>query len=81
MNALAYRARLNRIDLRLVAYRPAHEPMPDDHLRLVVQVVERGRPIAEDPLLTQEVSTLDLAWFIHNSRMEGWDIQPWERSH
>jgi hypothetical protein len=54
--------------------------MPDDHLRLVVQVVERGRPIAEDPLLTQEVPILDLARFIHNSRMEGWDIQPWGRS-
>lgn len=81
MTALAYRARKGRIDLRLVAYRPALEPLPEGHLRVVVQAVERGKPIAEDPLHTENMGPLELAKALHISRFDGWDIEPWERSH
>lgn len=78
MTALSYRARKDGYDLRLVAYRPALEPCPADHLRVVVQVVEQGRPIAEDPLHIEVMPVLDLARALHISRNEGWDLQPWE---
>lgn len=81
MTALAYRARRNQVDLRLVAYRPSLEPLPEGHLRVVVQVVHHGRPIAEDPLHIEIMAPLDLARALHISRFDGWDIQPWERSH
>lgn len=81
MTALSYRARRNQVDLRLVVYKPAHEPVPEGHMKVVVQVVERGRPIAEDPIHTETMPELDLARAIHISRFDGWDIQPWERSH
>ena len=81
MNALTLRARRNQIHLRLVAYHPSLYPMPDDHLRVVVQVVSHGRPIAEDPIHIESMPTLQLARVIHQSRMEGWDITPWEKSH
>lgn len=81
MNALAYRARRNQVDLRILAYRPSLEPLPEGHLRVVVQVVDHGRPIAEDPILVFTEPALHLDDFISSSRAEGWDIQPWERSH
>ena len=81
MTALAYRARRNQVDLRLVAYQPIHEPVPEGHLKVVVQVVNRGRPIAEDPIHIETMAPLDLARALHISRFDGWDIQPWERSH
>ncbi len=81
MTALAYRARRGGVDLRLVAYRPALEPLPAGELRVVVQVVEHGKPIAEDPLHIENMAPLDLARALHISRFDGWDIQPWERSH
>lgn len=81
MNAIELRARRNRVHLRLVAYRPSLEPLPEGHLRVVVQVVDRGRPVAEDPLCIGALSPLGLASYIHQSRMDGWEITPWERSH
>lgn len=81
MNALTLRARRGKVHLRLVAYHPSLEPMPEDQLRVVVQVVDHGRPIAEDPLHIETMPTLALAQAIHQSRLEGWDITPWERSH
>lgn len=81
MNALAYRLRRNRVHLRLVAYHPSLEPLPDDQLRVVVQVVKNGRPIAEDPLHVENTTALFLAREIHMARNEGWEVTPWERSH
>ncbi len=78
MSALAYRARKERIEIRIVAYRPYLTPVPEDHLRVVVQAVEHGRPIAEDPLHIEVMPVLELAQALHISRNEGWDIQPWE---
>ncbi len=81
MSALAYRARKDRIDLRIVAYRPKHEPMPEGHLKVVVQAVQDGQPVAEDPLHVEAMAPLDLARALHLSRNEGWDLQPWEDRH
>lgn len=81
MTPLTYSARRGRVHLRLVAYEPAHEPVPEGTLRVVVQAVDRGRPIAEDPLHTENMTPLDLAGALHISRFDGWDIQPWGRSH
>ena len=78
MNTLSYRARKNSVHLRIVAYHPSMEPMPDDHLRVVFQVVERGRPIAEDPVFEENASALCLARELHLMREEGWEIEPWE---
>ncbi len=77
MPALSYRAKRNNVDLRLVAYRPSLSPVPEGHLRVVVQVVSGGKPIAEDPIHTEVMPVLDLARCLHISRCEGWDIQPW----
>lgn len=76
--ALAYSARRGRIHLRLVAYTPSMEPMPEDHMQVVVQVVEHGRPIAEDPIHTEQMPVLELARALHISRNEGWEVEPWE---
>lgn len=81
MSALAYSARRNRIHLRLVAYAPAHEPIPEGHLKVVVQAVNHGRPVAEDPLHIEAMTPLGLAHALHISRNEGWDIEPWENTH
>lgn len=81
MSALAYRLQRNRVHLRLVAYRPAMEPLPEDQLRVVLQVVDHGRPIAEDPLHIENTTPLLLAHELHMARNEGWDISPWDRSH
>jgi hypothetical protein len=81
MTDLSYRLRRNRVHLRLVAYHPSLEPIPEDHLRVVVQVVQNGRPIAEDPLHIENTTPLFLAREIHQARMEGWEVTPWERSN
>lgn len=73
---LAYHARKGPVHLRLVAYH--HPPMPEDHLKVVVQVVDRSQPIAEDPIHTETMPALDLACALSISRNEGWDLQPWE---
>lgn len=81
MSALSYSLRRNRVHMRLVAYRPAHEPIPEGHLRVVLQVVEHGRPIAEDPLHVENTTPLLLAHELSMARWEGWEVEPWERSH
>ena len=77
MSALAYRATLGRIQLRIVAYRPKLDPVPPDHLRVVVQAVEDGHPLAEDPLHIETMPILALARALHISRFEGWVLEPW----
>lgn len=79
--ALSYSARRGRIHLRLVAYHPSLEPIPEDHLKVVVQAVEKGRPIAEDPIAEGVLPRMELARYLHESRNDGWDLQPWEDHH
>lgn len=80
MTSLAYHATNGRVHLRLVAYPPRLEPVPAGHLRVVVQAVENGAPIAEDPLHIETMPPLDLARALHISRFEGWELTPWEMS-
>lgn len=75
---LAYYATNGRVHLRILAYKPMHEPVPEGCLKVVVQVVEHGRPIAEDPIHTENLPVLDLARALHISRNEGWELTPWK---
>ena len=77
MTALSYRATKGRVTLRLVAYQPKLEPVPEGCLRVVVQVVEGGQPIAEDPIHVENMLPLDLARALHFSRFDGWELAPW----
>ena len=77
MTALSYRATKGRVTLRLVAYQPKLEPVPEGCLRVVVQVVEGGQPIAEDPIHVENMPVLDLARALHISRFDGWELAPW----
>jgi hypothetical protein len=63
-----------RAKVRILAYRPANEPLPDDFLRVVIQAVQSGKPIAEDPLHVENCHGLDLARELHLMRNEGWEI-------
>lgn len=72
---IAYRATLGRVNLRIVAYH--HPPMPDNHLKVVVQVVDGPILLAEDPIHTETMHELDLARALHLSLCEGWDLKPW----
>ena len=77
MTALSYLATKGRVTLRLVAYQPKLEPVPEGCLRVVVQVVEHGQPIAEDPVHVENMPVLDLARALHLSRFDGWELAPW----
>ena len=77
MAALSYRSTKGRVTLRLVAYRPQLEPVPEGCLRVVVQAVEHGQPIAEDPIHVENMLPLDLARALHISRFDGWELVPW----
>lgn len=81
MSSLSYHARRGNIHLRVVAYQPLHEPMPEDHVRVVVQVVDRNRPIAEDPIHVENMPIHSLYQALDTSRAEGWDISNWETAH
>ena len=63
-----------RASARVLAYKPFNEPMPDDHLRVVIQAMEGGTPIAEDPLHVEVAPVLFLARELHLMRNEGWEI-------
>ena len=72
---IAYHARKDRIHLRIVAQHLKSEP--GDDLKVVVQAVEHGRPIAEDPLHTERMTPLGLVAALSISMAEGWDVEPW----
>jgi len=74
-----FSARKAGIHLRMVAYTPAYEPVPDGHLRVVVQVVVDGEPITEDPLHIEVMPEGDFDQALQVSTQEGWDIRPWEK--
>lgn len=75
---IAYRATKGRATVRLIAYRPELMPLPEGHLRVVIQAVEYGRPIAEDPIHVEIVPVLCLARELHLMRCEGWETK-WEQ--
>lgn len=75
---LAYHATRGRVHVRILAYRPALYPLPDDHLRVVIQAVDHGHPIAEDPIHIETAPALMLARELHLMRCEGWDLTPWK---
>lgn len=77
---IAYQARRGRIHLRVLAYIPARYERTD-LLKVVLQVMEAGRPIAEDPIHTEWMTALDLAVALSISRAEGWDITPCNLPH
>jgi hypothetical protein len=63
-----------RAKVRVLAYRPTNEPLPDDFLRVVIQAMEPSGPIAEDPLHVENCHELNLARELHLMRNEGWEI-------
>lgn len=69
-----YKCTKGRCSVRFLAYRPSNEPMPDGNLRVVVQAVENGAPIAEDPLHVENTEPIYLARELHLMRNEGWEI-------
>lgn len=72
-----YLAQMGRIRIRLVAYRPMKEPLPEGYIRVVVQAVDAGEPIVEDPVYTENLPRDLFESGLNLSRQEGWDIQPW----
>ena len=76
---IAYRARRGRVTVRIVAYRPSLAPVPEDHLKVIIQAVDHGQPIAEDPLVEETASPLALARELHLMRCEGWELE-WEQA-
>lgn len=74
---IAFLACVGNIKLRLVAYRPVREPLPEGHIRVVVQAIEGSEPITEDPVHTENLPSEDFEAGLSISRREGWDITPW----
>lgn len=68
-----YRCTRGRAVVRVLAYHPANEPMPDDCLHVVIQAMNGKEPIAEDPLHVEDCRVLDLARELHLMRNEGWE--------
>ncbi len=73
----AHHPRWPRLELRLVAYRPAAAPLPEGELKVVVQAMDaHGHPVAEDPLAVGHMSPLALAAMMTADRRDGWDFEP-----
>lgn len=66
------------VRLRLLAYTPAKEPVPEGSARAVVQAVTGGLPIAEDPLHIEIIPETELLQGLEISRAEGWALEPWK---
>lgn len=73
---LDYTARKGRAKVRIIAYKPKLQDVPQDSLKVVIQATENGEPIAEDPLYSDVASVLDLAREMHLMRNEGWEFTP-----
>lgn len=70
--------RQGAVHLRLLAYLPEREPVPEGCLRAVVQVVaDDGRPIAEDPIHTEVLPETELRQGLALSQRDGWVLEPW----
>ena len=74
---ISLRAQKDRFDLRLLAYTPKHEPVPEGTMKVSVQVIDHGHLIPE-PIHTEAMTSLELAQVVHLSRMEGWTVEPWK---
>lgn len=74
-----FSARRGRVHLRMVAYAPVYEPVPEGHLRVVVQVVEGGEPITEDPIHVEVLPESEFNQALEKSAREGWEIRPWKK--
>ncbi len=74
-----FSARKAGLHLRMVAYKPTYEPVPDGHLRVVVQVVVDGEPITEDPVHIEVMPETDFNQALAVSMSDGWIIRPWEK--
>ena len=70
---IEYLCHKGKATVRILAYKPYAEPMPDDCLRVVIQAMENGQPIAEDPLHEENAPILFLARELHLMRDEGWE--------
>jgi hypothetical protein len=67
-----------RVTLRLLAYAEYHHPL-DGKQRFVVQVIDSGEPVAEDPIFEGRVTPDEIAEFIEASIDDGWRIAKQER--
>lgn len=65
-------SRYSGVHLRIVAYHPC--AMPGTDLKVVIQVVEGGHPIAEDPITEAYLDPLELLAYLSESIREGWDV-------
>lgn len=74
---ISLRAQKDRFDLRLLAYTPVHEPVPEGCMKVVYQVFDNGTLIPE-PFYQEARTNLELADLISQSRWEGWEIEPWK---
>lgn len=74
---IAYLATKGRATVRILAYRPRLAAIPEDHLKVVIQATDHGQPIAEDPLVEETATPLDLARELHLMRNEGREME-WE---
>lgn len=71
---LDYTASKGRANVRIIAYRPKLQDVPEDSLKVVIQAVDGNEPIAEDPLYSDVAPILDLAREMHLMRNEGWEF-------
>lgn len=65
---------LARVRLRLVVYTPLRGPATGK-LKCVVQAMKARTPVAEDPLVVDYLTPLELAVALSNSRREGWTFE------
>lgn len=77
MSEKAYRATMGDKVLRIHAYHPKLEPIPERHLKVSVQAVIDGIPNAEKPLHVEHMLPSDLANALWISQAQGWEIRDW----
>ena len=73
---IAYRCtnpRWPKVELRLLAYRPTHSNLNHDQVKVVLQSVDHGQPIAEDPIATEVMTVMDLCQILHRDLCDGWE--------
>lgn len=65
------------VRLRLIAYHPQDARLAgDSRLKVVLQSMDgSGMPIAEDPILSERMTALDLVGAMSISRRQGWGFE------
>ena len=66
--------RFAEVHLRLVVYTPMKGP-DTGKLKCVLQAMRARTPVAEDPLLVDYLTPLELVKAMSTSRQEGWDFE------